>query len=141
MIITFNQLCLKKRRIFVSTKKKNKMKNNPFLKGTCVLVFTISPKKPNSAVRKVCKVRLNKTGQVVICFIPGEKHNLQEHSIVLVKGGRTPDLPGVKYKIVRGVFDCAPVFNRKTSRSKYGVKRVVLFFCGVEKSGLYSLDS
>jgi len=95
---------------------------NPFRRGVCVAVFTKTPKKPNSALRKVAKVRLSNK-QEVTAYIPGEGHNLQEHSVVLVRGGRRPDLPGVKYTIVRGKYDAAGVENRKQSRSKYGAKK------------------
>ncbi len=104
--------------------KKNKPKDfpSPFKKGVCVRVFTTTPKKPNSALRKVARVRLS-NGQEVTAYIPGEGHNLQEHSIVLVRGGRVKDLPGVRYHIVRGKYDTAGVENRKQQRSKYGVKK------------------
>ncbi|MEA2056970.1 MAG: 30S ribosomal protein S12 [Patescibacteria group bacterium] len=95
---------------------------NPQKRGVCTLVKTMTPKKPNSALRKVARVRLSNKVEVT-AYIPGEGHNLAEHSIVLVRGGRVKDLPGVKYTIVRGVYDCAGVENRKTSRSKYGVKK------------------
>ncbi|WP_443813124.1 30S ribosomal protein S12, partial [Collinsella sp.] len=91
-------------------------------RGVCTRVFTTSPKKPNSALRKVARVRLV-NGIEVTAYIPGEGHNLQEHSIVLVRGGRVRDLPGVRYHILRGCYDCAPVANRKQGRSKYGAKR------------------
>ena len=91
-------------------------------KGVCLKVYTVKPKKPNSAMRKVAKVRLT-NGQEIISYIPGEGHNLQEHSVVAVRGGRVPDCPGVKYKMVRGKFDLQGVANRRTARSKYGVKR------------------
>lgn len=94
----------------------------PQKRGVCVQVKTKTPKKPNSALRKVAWVRLS-TGQEVIAYIGGEGHNLQEHSIVLVRGGRVKDLPGVRYHIVRGCLDCAPVKDRKKSRSKYGAKK------------------
>lgn len=94
----------------------------PQKRGVCLQVKTKTPKKPNSALRKVAWVRLS-TGQEVIAYIGGEGHNLQEHSIVLVRGGRVKDLPGVRYHIVRGVLDCAPVKDRKKSRSKYGAKK------------------
>ncbi len=94
----------------------------PFSKGVCVRVFTKSPKKPNSAVRKVAKIRLS-TGRQIISYIGGEGHTLQEHSIVLVRGGRVQDLPGVRYHVVRGVYDCNGVTNRKQGRSKYGAKK------------------
>ncbi len=94
----------------------------PFKRGVCTKVYTTTPKKPNSALRKVAKVRLS-NGTEVIAYIPGEGHNLQEHSIVLIRGGRVKDLPGVKYHIVRGVYDCQGVANRRRSRSIYGAKR------------------
>lgn len=94
----------------------------PQKRGTCTKVYTRTPKKPNSALRKVADVRLT-TGKVVRAYIPGEGHSLQEHSVVLVRGGNVPDLPGVGYHIVRGALDCSGVANRKQSRSKYGTKR------------------
>lgn len=93
----------------------------PQRRGVCLKVFAVKPKKPNSAQRKVCRVRLT-TGKVVIAYIPGEGHNLQEHSVVLVRGGRVSDCPGVRYKVVRGALDCQGVVNRAKSRSKYGTK-------------------
>jgi len=95
----------------------------PFKKGVCTVVRTMTPKKPNSALRKIARVRLSNKTEVT-AYIPGIGHNLAEHSIVLVRGGRVPDLPGVKYHIVRGVYDTAGVDNRKSSRSKYGAKLV-----------------
>lgn len=95
---------------------------NPQKRGVCTVVKTMTPKKPNSALRKVARVRLSNKVEVT-AYIMGEGHNLAEHSIVLVRGGRVKDLPGVKYHIVRGVYDCAGVDGRKTSRSKYGVKK------------------
>lgn len=106
-------------------KKRSKspaLKSCPQRRGVCLQVKTKTPKKPNSALRKVAWVRLS-TGQEVIAYIGGEGHNLQEHSIVLVRGGRVKDLPGVRYHIVRGSLDCAAVKDRKQSRSKYGAKR------------------
>jgi len=94
----------------------------PFKRGVCVKVFTTTPKKPNSALRKVARVRLT-NGMEITAYIPGEGHNLQEHSIVMVRGGRVKDLPGVRYHIVRGVLDTAGVEGRKQQRSKYGAKR------------------
>ncbi|KAK4055678.1 hypothetical protein OIV83_000224 [Microbotryomycetes sp. JL201] len=91
-------------------------------KGVCSKVYTVKPKKPNSAMRKVAKVKLS-TGRAIIAYIPGEGHNLQEHSVVMVKGGRTQDLPGTKYKIVRGALDLSGVAGRSSSRSKYGTKK------------------
>lgn len=95
---------------------------NPQKRGVCTIVKTMTPKKPNSALRKVARVRLSNRVEVT-AYIQGEGHNLAEHSIVLIRGGRVKDLPGVKYHIVRGKYDCAGVTNRKTSRSKYGTKR------------------
>jgi len=94
---------------------------SPFKRGTCLVVKTVTPKKPNSALRKVARVRLS-NGKEVTCYIPGVGHNLQEHSIVLVRGGRVKDLPGVKYHIVRGVYDSAGVEGRRQGRSLYGAK-------------------
>ena len=95
---------------------------NPLKRGVCTIVRTMTPKKPNSALRKVAKVRLSNK-QEIFAYIPGEGHNLQEHSVVLVKAGRTPDLPGVKYEIVRGVYDTAGIDKRRQGRSRYGTKR------------------
>jgi len=109
----------------VSKKKKSKspaLKGCPQRRGVCVQVRTMTPKKPNSALRKIARVRLT-TGIEVTAYIPGEGHNLQEHSIVLVRGGRVKDLPGVRYHIVRGTLDAAGVNQRRKSRSKYGAKR------------------
>ncbi|GAB6071822.1 30S ribosomal protein S12 [Venenivibrio stagnispumantis] len=119
---TINQLIRKGRE---SVKKKSKapaLEGNPQKRGVCVRVYTTTPKKPNSALRKVARVRLS-NGYEVTCYIPGIGHNLQEHSIVLVRGGRVKDLPGVRYKIIRGALDAAGVKDRKQSRSKYGAKR------------------
>ena len=119
---TINQL-IRKGRKKVSVKSKSPaLKNCPQRRGVCTQVMTRTPKKPNSALRKVAKVRLT-NGQEVIAYIPGEGHNLQEHSIVLVRGGRVKDLPGVRYHIVRGTLDCLGVDGRRRSRSKYGAKR------------------
>ena len=95
----------------------------PFKRGVCVKVFTQTPKKPNSALRKVARVKLS-NGMEVTAYIPGEGHNLQEHSVVMIRGGRVKDLPGVRYHIVRGVLDTQGVQNRKQERSKYGTKKV-----------------
>lgn len=97
-------------------------RGSPFLRGVCVKVTTMTPKKPNSAIRKIARVRLS-NGTEVTAYIPGEGHNLQEHSIVLIRGGRVKDLPGVRYHIVRGVYDTQGVANRHRSRSMYGAKR------------------
>lgn len=98
------------------------LQENPQRRGVCTRVYTVTPKKPNSALRKVAKVRLT-NGEEVIAYIGGEGHNLQEHSIVLVRGGRVKDLPGVRYHIVRGALDCLGVDKRRQGRSKYGAKR------------------
>jgi len=95
---------------------------SPFKRGVCLKVFTTTPKKPNSALRKVCRVRLT-NGSEVTAYIPGEGHNLQEHSVVVIRGGRVKDLPGVRYHVVRGVLDTAGVDGRKQQRSKYGAKK------------------
>lgn len=119
---TINQLVRKGRK---AQKRKNKvpaLKGCPQKRGVCTRVYTTTPKKPNSALRKVARVRLS-TGQEVTAYIPGEGHNLQEHSIVLIEGGRVKDLPGVRYHIIRGVLDPAGVDGRRTSRSRYGVKK------------------
>jgi small subunit ribosomal protein S12 len=97
-------------------------KSNPFKRGVCLKVTTMTPKKPNSALRKVARVRLS-SGEEVTAYIPGEGHNLQEHSVVLIRGGRVRDLPGVRYHIVRGVYDASGVEKRKQSRSLYGAKK------------------
>lgn len=110
----------------ISKKKKTKspaLKGCPQRRGVCLQVRTMTPKKPNSALRKIARVRLT-TGIEVTSYIPGEGHNLQEHSIVLVRGGRVKDLPGVRYHIVRGTLDASGVNQRKQSRSKYGAKRI-----------------
>lgn len=96
--------------------------NSPFKRGICVKVFTMTPKKPNSALRKAAKVRLS-NGNEVTAYIPGEGHNLQEHSVVMIRGGRVKDLPGVRYHIVRGILDTTGVEKRNRGRSKYGAKR------------------
>ncbi len=119
---TINQLVRQGRTQKVVKSKSPALKACPQKRGVCVQVKTKTPKKPNSALRKVAWVRLS-TGQEVIAYIGGEGHNLQEHSIVLVRGGRVKDLPGVRYHIVRGCLDCAPVKDRKKSRSKYGAKK------------------
>jgi small subunit ribosomal protein S12 len=106
---------------FNSLKNKPVFSPSPFKRGVCLKVFTTTPKKPNSALRKVARVRLT-NGMEVTAYIPGEGHKLQEHSVVMIRGGRVKDLPGVRYHIVRGVFDTTGVENRKRGRSKYGVK-------------------
>ena len=119
---TINQLIRQGRTVEQIKSKSPAMENCPQRRGVCTRVYTTTPKKPNSALRKVAKVRLV-NGIEVICYIPGEGHNLQEHSIVLVRGGRVKDLPGVRYTIVRGALDTAGVQKRNKSRSKYGTKR------------------
>jgi small subunit ribosomal protein S12 len=108
--------------IFNSLKNKPKKTTSPFKRGVCVKVSTTTPKKPNSALRKIARVKLT-NGMEVTAYIPGVGHNLQEHSIVMIRGGRVKDLPGVRYHIVRGVLDSAGVANRNRGRSKYGAKR------------------
>jgi small subunit ribosomal protein S12 len=103
-------------------KNRPKEYSSPFKRGVCLKVFTVTPKKPNSALRKVARVRLT-NGMEVTSYVPGEGHNLQEHSIVLIRGGRVKDLPGVRYHVVRGILDTGGVEGRKQERSKYGTKR------------------
>ncbi len=119
---TINQLVRKGREAVKYKSKCPALSSCPQRKGVCVRVYTTTPKKPNSALRKVARVRLT-SGFEVTCYIPGEGHNLQEHSVVLVRGGRVKDLPGVRYHIVRGTLDTAGVDGRRQSRSKYGAKR------------------
>jgi small subunit ribosomal protein S12 len=119
---TINQLVRKKRRQVENISKSPALAGNPQQRGVCTRVYTVTPKKPNSALRKVCKARLS-SGYEVTVYIPGEGHNLQEHSIVLVRGGRIKDLPGVRYHVVRGVLDTAGVENRRQGRSLYGAKK------------------
>ncbi|MEO0102194.1 MAG: 30S ribosomal protein S12 [candidate division WOR-3 bacterium] len=119
---TINQLVRKKREKIKKITKTPALRSSPQKRGVCTRVYTTTPKKPNSALRKVCKVRLT-SGYEIIAYIPGEGHNLQEHSIVLVRGGRVKDLPGVRYHVIRGVYDCAGVEGRKQGRSLYGAKR------------------
>lgn len=110
------------RRYFNPLENRTKISSSPFKRGTCIKVFTTTPKKPNSALRKVARVRLT-NGMEVTAYIPGEGHNLQEHSVVVIRGGRVKDLPGVRYHIVRGVLDTQGVNKRKQQRSKYGAKK------------------
>ncbi|SNR92354.1 30S ribosomal protein S12 [Desulfurobacterium atlanticum] len=119
---TINQLVRKGREKKIKRSKSPALQGNPQKRGVCVRVFTTTPKKPNSALRKVARVRLS-NGIEVTAYIPGIGHNLQEHSVVLVRGGRTKDLPGVRYKIIRGALDAAGVEGRRQSRSKYGTKK------------------
>lgn len=119
---TVNQLVRKGRAVMKTKSKSPALKNNPFKRGVCTIVRTMTPKKPNSALRKVARVRLT-NGVEVTAYIPGVGHNLQEHSVVLVRGGRVKDLPGVRYHIVRGTQQASGTSNRKQGRSKYGTKR------------------
>jgi small subunit ribosomal protein S12 len=119
---TINQLVRKGRKRIIKKKKNRALSACPQRRGVCTRVYTTTPKKPNSALRKVARVRLTNGFEVTV-YIPGEGHNLQEHSIVLVRGGRVKDLPGVRYHIVRGALDTAGVEGRLNSRSKYGTKR------------------
>lgn len=119
---TINQLVRKPRRRSVNKTNSPALANCSQKRGVCVRVYTTTPKKPNSALRKVARVRLTNKYEV-IAYIPGEGHNLQEHSVVLIRGGRVKDLPGVRYKVVRGSLDTQGVQDRKRSRSRYGVKK------------------
>ena len=119
---TINQLIRKARVMQEKGKKRAALQECPQRRGVCVRVYTATPKKPNSALRKVARVRLT-NGIEVTSYIPGEGHNLQEHSVVMILGGRVKDLPGVRYKIIRGTLDAAGIQDRQKSRSKYGAKR------------------
>ena len=119
---TINQLVRKGRRKMLRRSKSPVLESCPQRRGVCLVVKTQTPKKPNSALRKIARVRLS-NGKEITCYIPGEGHNLQEHSVVLVRGGRVRDLPGVRYHILRGTLDAAGVDGRTKSRSKYGAKR------------------
>jgi small subunit ribosomal protein S12 len=119
---TINQLVRQGRRKMRSRSKSPVLESCPQRRGVCLVVKTTTPKKPNSALRKIARVRLS-NGREITAYIPGEGHNLQEHSIVLVRGGRVRDLPGVRYHIIRGTMDSAGVDGRKQQRSKYGVKK------------------
>src|SRR2546429_8038549 len=119
---TTNQLARQTRRDVKKKEKAPALKSNPQKRGVCPRVYTTTPKKPNSALRKVARVKLT-SGIEVTAYIPGEGHNLQEHSMVLVRGGRVKDLPGVRYKIIRGSLDTQGVKNRKQARSRYGAKK------------------
>jgi small subunit ribosomal protein S12 len=119
---TINQLIRKGRRQKRKFSKSPVLEKNPFKRGVCLLVRTMTPKKPNSALRKITRVRLSNSKEVTV-YIPGEGHNLQEHSIVLVRGGRVRDLPGVRYQVVRGAQDALGVEKRRKSRSRYGAKK------------------
>lgn len=119
---TINQLVRNKRAKARTKSKSAALQKNPQKRGVCIRVWTVTPKKPNSALRKVARVRLT-NGVEVTAYIPGIGHNLQEHSIVLIRGGRVKDLPGVRYHVIRGVLDTAGTENRRQSRSKYGTRR------------------
>ena len=119
---TINQLIRKGRKSVLKKTNTTALMSNPQKRGVCTRVYTTTPKKPNSALRKVARVRLT-NGMEVAAYIPGEGHNLQEHSIVLIEGGRVKDLPGVRYHVVRGTLDTAGVSDRKSSRSRYGAKK------------------
>ena len=119
---TINQLIRKPRKPKPVRNKVPALEGSPQRRGVCTRVYTTTPKKPNSALRKVCRVRLV-NGMEVTAYIPGIGHNLQEHSMVLIRGGRVKDLPGVRYKVIRAALDCAAVDNRKQARSRYGAKR------------------
>ncbi len=119
---TISQLIRNGRDKVVKKSKAPALRGSPQRRGVCVRVYTTTPKKPNSALRKVARVRLT-TGVEVTAYIPGIGHNLQEHSVVLIRGGRVPDLPGVRYHVIRGALDTAGARNRKQGRSKYGAKR------------------
>ena len=119
---TVNQLIRKSRKKTIKKSASRALENSPQKRGVCTRVYTTTPKKPNSALRKVARVRLSNNFEVT-AYIPGEGHNLQEHSIVLIEGGRVKDLPGVRYHVVRGVLDPAGVEDRRSSRSRYGTKK------------------
>ena len=119
---TINQLIRQERKATLKRKKTPALQACPHKRGVCTRVYTTTPKKPNSALRKVCRVRLT-NGFEVSSYIGGEGHNLQEHAVVLIKGGRVPDLPGVRYHVVRGALDLQGVSDRKQGRSKYGAKK------------------
>ncbi len=119
---TINQLVRKGRKKVIKRNKVPALEANPQKRGVCTRVYTTTPKKPNSALRKVARVRLT-NGQEVTSYIPGEGHNLQEHSVILIRGGRVKDLPGVRYHTIRGVLDTQGVKDRKQNRSKYGAKK------------------
>lgn len=119
---TISQLVRKERKKQKSKTKSPALQSNPQKRGVCTRVYTRTPKKPNSALRKVARVRLT-NGYEVTTYIPGEGHNLQEHSVILIRGGRIKDLPGVRYHTIRGALDCQGVKNRMQARSKYGAKR------------------
>jgi small subunit ribosomal protein S12 len=120
---TINQIIKNPKRVEKAIVKSAALEKNPQKKGIVIKILTRKPKKPNSALRKLAKVKLSNK-RIIDAYIVGEGHNIQEHSIVLIRGGRTPDLPGINYKLVRGKYDLAGVINRRTSRSKYGTKLI-----------------
>lgn len=119
---TIGQIIRQKREKVTKKRKANALQGNPQKKGVCIKVYTTTPRKPNSAIRKVARVRLTNQ-RVITAYIPGEGHNLQKHSTVLVRGGNTKDLPGIKHKVIRGKLDLLGLSNRKNARSKYGTKK------------------
>lgn len=124
-MITLQQISKKGRISKLKINRKVALQNNPQKRGICTRVYVVTPKKPNSAMRKVARIKLTNNHEVT-AYIPGEGHNLQEHSIVLIRGGRVKDLPGVKYKIIRGALDTSGVKNRKQGRSKYGTRKEII---------------
>lgn len=121
-MVTIRQIIRRKRKTTTKKDKANALQGNPQKKGVCIKVYTTTPRKPNSAIRKVARVKLTNQ-RIITAYIPGEGHNLQKHSTVLVRGGNTKDLPGVKHKIIRGKLDLLGLSNRKNARSKYGTKK------------------
>jgi len=121
-MVTIRQIIRRKRKTITKKYKANALQGNPQKKGVCIKVYTTTPRKPNSAIRKVARVKLTNQ-RIITAYIPGEGHNLQRHSTVLVRGGNTKDLPGVKHKIIRGKLDLLGLSNRKNARSKYGTKK------------------
>lgn len=126
-MITINQLCRTKRKLKKKLNKTPALNKCPQKKGICLKIFLRTPKKPNSALRKLAKLRLMSNSKIITAYIPGEGHNLQDYSAVLVRGGRVKDLPGVKYHLVRGKLDFTGLKDRKTSRSKYGTKNLLKY--------------
>ena len=125
-MVTKNQLIKNPRRPKSRSSKVPALKGSPQRKGICVKLFTRTPKKPNSALRRVARVAVLSTRARIIAGIPGEGHGLQEHGSVLIRGGRVPDLPGVRYRLIRGKYDLTPVVKRRQGRSKYGTKKLIL---------------
>lgn len=121
---TINQLCLHKRRRKLARSKTPALQQCPQKKGICIKLVTRTPKKPNSGIRKLVKLKLARQKKRIMAYIPGEGHNLQEYSTVLMRGGRVKDLPGIKYSLIRGKLDLSGITSRKTSRSKYGTKKL-----------------